>query len=90
MSMRLNSGLLARKSSINGPGCFAAVAFARWKKVGELIGERIPNRVARSRVARGGKVRICEIDRDWSIDASREETQPLTLIIRASQTASAG
>lgn len=40
-------------------------------KVGELLGERIRNREAARRVANGGKVRICELDEVWSIDASR-------------------
>jgi SET domain-containing protein len=60
-----------QKSSINGKGCFAMAPFARGRKIGELAGERITNRTARRRVARGGKVRICEIDGDGSIDASR-------------------
>ena len=63
--------LIAGKSAINGKGCYAAVAIAARKKVGELIGEKISNREAARRVARGGKVRICELDERWSIDASR-------------------
>ncbi len=41
------------------------------RKIGELAGERISNAEARRRVAKGGKLRICEIDERWSIDASR-------------------
>ena len=63
--------LIAGKSRINGKGCFAAVPFRRGRKVGELIGERITNREAARRVAKGGKIRICELDDQWSIDASR-------------------
>ena len=63
--------LIARKSGINGKGCFAAAPFQRGRKVGELLGERISNREAARRVAKGGKVRICELDERWSIDASR-------------------
>lgn len=63
--------LVAGRSGINGKGCFAAVPFARGKKVGELRGERITNREAARRVAKGGKIRICELDDHWSIDASR-------------------
>jgi uncharacterized protein len=62
--------LVAGRSPINGKGCFAALAFRRRQKVGELRGERITNREAARRVAKGGKVRICELDEDWSIDAS--------------------
>ena len=67
----LQPQLIAGKSHINGRGCFAGVAFKRGRKVGELIGERIPNREAARRVAKGGKIRICELDDQWSIDASR-------------------
>jgi SET domain-containing protein len=63
--------LIAKKSGINGKGCFAAVGFRARTKVGELLGERISNREAARRVAKGGKVRICELDEKWSIDASR-------------------
>lgn len=63
--------LIAGKSPINGRGCFAAVHFKRGKKVGELLGERISNEEAARRVAKGGKIRICELDDRWSIDASR-------------------
>ncbi len=66
----MNEKLSAGKSTINGRGCFAAVRIPKRTKVGELRGERITNREAVQRVARGGKVRICEIDQRWSIDAS--------------------
>jgi SET domain-containing protein len=61
---------LPRKSGINGKGCFALVPLRARRKVGELIGEKINNREAARRVAKGGKVRICQIDDRWSIDAS--------------------
>ncbi len=69
--MKAMPQLIAKKSAINGKGCYAARPIAARKKVGELIGERISNREAARRVANGGKVRICEIDERWSIDASR-------------------
>jgi uncharacterized protein len=62
--------IVARKSGINGKGCFALVRLPARRKVGELRGERISNREAARRVARGGKVRICEVNEQWSIDAS--------------------
>jgi SET domain-containing protein len=62
--------LLVKKSAINGKGCFAAVALPARRKIGQLLGERISNREAERRVAKGGKVRICELDDKWSIDAS--------------------
>lgn len=36
-----------------------------------MTGERISNREAARRVAKGGKVHICQLDERWSIDASR-------------------
>jgi len=38
--------LIARKSGINGRGCFAAVPFSVGKKIAELVGEKISNREA--------------------------------------------
>ena len=67
----MNAKLMAKKSGINGKGCFASVPFQVRRKIGELVGERFSNREAARRVARGGKVRICELDEKWSIDASR-------------------
>ncbi|MFL6531628.1 MAG: SET domain-containing protein [Chthoniobacterales bacterium] len=67
----MNENLIAKKSGINGKGCFAAAQFRARRKVGELLGERISNREAARRVAKGGKVRICELDDKCSIDASR-------------------
>lgn len=69
--MKTGAKLIAKKSRINGRGCYAAAAFRARAKVGELLGERISNREAARRVARGGKVRICQLDDRWSIDASR-------------------
>ncbi len=63
--------LVEKKSRIDGRGCFAAIPFGRLRKVGELKGEKISNREAARRVARGGKVRICQLDDDWSVDASQ-------------------
>lgn len=63
--------LVVKQSGINGKGCFAALPLVARKKIGELVGERISNREAQRRVAKGGKVRICELDDKWSIDASR-------------------
>ncbi|MEO7725527.1 MAG: SET domain-containing protein-lysine N-methyltransferase [Chthoniobacterales bacterium] len=58
--------LTIRRSSINGMGCFSRVPLPARSKFGEFIGERIG-----ARVARGGRLSICEIDQGWSIDASR-------------------
>ncbi len=68
---KIASTLVVKKSGINGQGCFAAVKLSARRKVGEFTGERISNREAARRVARGGKVMICEVGDDWSIDASR-------------------
>ena len=66
-----SASLWVRKSGINGRGCFALRALTARKKVGEFLGERITNAEAKRRVAGGGKVRICEVEARWSIDASR-------------------
>lgn len=66
-------------SPIDGMGCFSRVRLPARKKFGEFIGERISAREARLRVARGGRLRICEVDRRWSIDAS-ESGSPTALI----------
>ncbi len=71
MSSKTVPLLFAKKSGINGMGCFAAAPIAARRKMGELLGERIRNREAARRVACGGKVRICQLDDEWSIDASR-------------------
>ena len=63
--------IVAGKSKINGRGCFAAERLPARRKIGELTGERISNREAARRVAKGGKVHICQLDERWSIDASR-------------------
>ena len=63
--------LLIRQSPIDGLGCFAAKPIPARRKIGEFVGEKISAREARSRVARGGKISICEVDKRWSIDASR-------------------
>ena len=67
----MSDRIVARKSAINGKGCFAVEALPARRKIGELLGERITNREAARRVAKGGKVRICQHDDRWSIDASR-------------------
>jgi SET domain-containing protein len=66
-----SSAIVAGKSKINGRGCFALEPLPARRKIGELVGERISNREAARRVAKGGKVHICQLDDRWSIDASR-------------------
>ncbi|MGI8891667.1 MAG: SET domain-containing protein [Chthoniobacterales bacterium] len=63
--------ICVRRSPINGKGCFALVLLAARKSFGEFIGEKISAREAGRRVARGGKISICDLDDRWSIDASR-------------------
>jgi SET domain-containing protein len=70
MSLKLTHGLAIQNSPINGKGCFATIHFARRKKIAEYTGERIPDREARHH-ARRAKLRICDIDGEWSIDGSR-------------------
>ncbi len=68
--MKPAAKLVVKKSVINGKGCFAAVLLPSRKKFGEFMGQRITNREAARRVAQGGKVRICQLDDKWSVDAS--------------------
>ncbi|MBA3607273.1 MAG: SET domain-containing protein-lysine N-methyltransferase [Chthoniobacterales bacterium] len=67
---RLTTG----RSAIDGTGCFSRVSLPARKKFGEFIGEKISAREARARVARGGRISICDLDRRWSIDASASES----------------
>jgi SET domain-containing protein len=68
--MKLADGLSIRKSPIDGKGCFATLPFRRRRKIAEYTGERIPDREAERRAHRA-KLRICDIDGEWSLDGSR-------------------
>jgi len=70
MKLKLATGLAIKESSINGKGCFATIAFKRWRKIAPYAGEKISNAEAKRR---GGRriLRICWIDRRWSLDGSR-------------------
>jgi SET domain-containing protein len=70
MNLKLAPGLSIRKSTINGKGCFATIRFRRGRKIAEYTGERIPDVEARRRGGRA-KLRICDIDGQWSLDGSR-------------------
>ncbi len=63
--------LVVKRSRIDGQGCFARRRLPGRKRFGEFVGEKISAREAQRRVERGGRISICEIDRRWSIDASR-------------------
>lgn len=65
-----NDRLTIRRSAIDKLGCFSRARLPARKKFGEFIGEKISAREARDRVADGGRISICELDRRWSIDAS--------------------
>jgi SET domain-containing protein len=69
--MKLAHGLVLRKSAINGRGCFATVTFAKGRKIAEYAGERITTREAERRARRRNVLRICAIDRRWSLDGAR-------------------
>ncbi len=63
-------GIEARKSKIDGTGCFATVGFDRRRKIAELTGERV-SRVEAARRMRGKeRLHICAIDSYWGIDSS--------------------
>jgi SET domain-containing protein len=70
MKLRLAPGLTIKPSSIHGKGCFATQAFYRRHKIAEYAGETISNAEARRRSHRK-TLRICEVNRRWSLDGSR-------------------
>jgi uncharacterized protein len=63
------SGLVVRRSHIDGRGCFATRRFVKGSKVAELLGERISRREAENRIARKRRIRICDVDDRTAIDA---------------------
>ena len=69
--MKLADGLTIKKSPINGKGCFATRPFAKGRKIAEYAGERITTREAERRAASRRILRICAIDRRWSLDGAR-------------------
>jgi len=69
--MKLAPGLEIRKSPIDGRGCFATREFPKGRKIAEYAGERITTKEAERRAARRRILRICAIDRRWSLDGAR-------------------
>ena len=69
--MTLADGLTIKKSPINGKGCFATRRFAKGRKIAEYAGERITTKEAERRAASRQILRICAIDRRWSLDGAR-------------------
>lgn len=70
--MNLARGLTVGPSAINGKGCFANVFFPKGRKIAEYAGERISRvEVARRRLKQRRKLRVCALNRYWSIDGSR-------------------
>jgi uncharacterized protein len=70
MKLKLAEGLSIKKSPIEGEGCFATIPFWRRRKIAEYTGERISSTEAERRGGRR-RLRICDIDDDWSLDGSR-------------------
>ena len=69
--MKLAPGLEVRESPIDGKGCFAARPFPKGRKIAEYAGERITTREAERRALTRRRLRICAIDRRWSLDGAR-------------------
>ena len=69
--MTLAPGLEVRASSIDGKGCFASRRFPKGRKIAEYAGERITTREAERRAQSRRRLRICAIDRRWSLDGAR-------------------
>lgn len=70
MKLKLADGLSIKTSPIEGKGCFATMPFCGRRKIAEYTGERISRREAERRGGRR-RLRICDIDDDWSLDGSR-------------------
>ena len=70
MKLKLAPGLAIRKSPIEGMGCFSIAYFTQRRKIAEYTGEKISNAEAKRRAHRK-KLRICEVNRRWSLDGSR-------------------
>jgi uncharacterized protein len=70
MKLKLAPGLCIQNSKIHGKGCFATKDFKRRRKIAEYAGEKISNAEARRRAHRK-TLRICEVNRRWSLDGSR-------------------
>ena len=68
--MKLSPGLAVKFSPIHGKGCFATTTFKKRHKIGEYAGEKMSNAEARRRAHRR-MLRICEVNRRWSLDGSR-------------------
>ena len=67
----LAPGIFVGQSAIDGKGCFAAVPFARGRKIAEYEGERISRLEVARRLAGRRRIHICGIDTYWAIDGSR-------------------
>jgi uncharacterized protein len=64
-------GVTVGKSSIDGRGCFATIAFRKGRKIAEYVGERISRREIARRLKGRRRIHICGIDSYWAIDGSR-------------------
>lgn len=69
--MTLATGLEVRESPIDGKGCFAKQSFPKGRKIAEYAGERITTREAERRALTRRRLRICAIDRRFSLDGAR-------------------
>jgi SET domain-containing protein len=63
-------GLLVRKSSIDGLGCFAEASFQKGALIAEYVGERINHLEAMRRMKDRGRSRVSEVGEDCYIDGS--------------------
>jgi len=70
MKLQLAAGLAIKPSLIHGKGCFATKPFRLRHKIAEYAGEKISNAEAKRRAHRK-TLRICEVNRRWSLDGSR-------------------
>ena len=64
------TGLMVKKSKIDGKGCYATQPFKKGRKIAEYVGERISRREIKRRLAGLARIQICAIDSYWAIDGS--------------------
>jgi uncharacterized protein len=71
MIQSLAPGISVAPSRIDGKGCFATAKFCQDQQIAEYVGERISLAEAERRRRAPGKISICDVNSEWSIDGSR-------------------
>ena len=66
----LAPGVTVKESTIDGRGCYAAVAFRKRQKIAVYAGEWISRREVARRLTNKRRIHICSLDSYWAIDGS--------------------